>query len=130
MKSKLLLFFACVLLTFLLTMQSSCYYDKSDKLYPTLANCDTTNVSYSAIIVPILTAECYSCHSTANASNGGNNDLSVYTSLLVFVQNGKLLCDINFGSGCNEMPLNSTSKLPACDIEQITAWVNAGAPDN
>ena len=92
--------------------------------------CDTSNISYAAIIEPILNSSCYGCHSTANAANSGaGDDLQNFNKLLVFANNGQLVCDINQSTGCNAMPLGG-SKLSSCEIAQITQWVKDGAPDN
>jgi Fe-S cluster biogenesis protein NfuA len=45
------------------------------------------------------------------------------------VTNGKLWGSINFNGGFIGMP-NNGSKLSDCDIAQIGAWINAGAPND
>ena len=46
---------------------TSCYFDKEDVLYPD-TSCDTTRLlSYSSDIVPVLSINCYNCHSQVNA---------------------------------------------------------------
>ena len=47
-----------------------CYYDNKDFLDPGTATCDTTIVTYSASVSPVLTAYCVGCHSGANAPLG------------------------------------------------------------
>ena len=61
---------------------SGCYYDKENELYPSPRTvCDTTNVTYSKSIVPIMVANCNVCHSTALQQGyiitDNYNDLSV-----------------------------------------------------
>jgi len=51
---------------------AGCYYDTVEELYPVNTNlpCDTTAVTYSGTIAPIITGTCSKCHaaSTANAN--------------------------------------------------------------
>lgn len=117
-----------VSLIFLLAI-SSCVYEKEDILYPP-GNCDTANPTYSLMVQPIISANCYSCHSTANSAvSGGGNQLDSYAKLKVFVDNGKLVGAISHSAGFSPMPKNS-AKLNDCDINKIKAWVAAGAPNN
>jgi hypothetical protein len=113
---------------FMIAFLAGCYYDKEEILYPN--NCNTTGVTYSVTVTGILSANCYACHNTANASaNGAGIQLDSYSKLKPFVDNGKLMGTINHAGGFPAMPKNAT-KLPACDISKIQAWVDAGAPQN
>lgn len=47
----------------LILIFKSCSWDNEETLYPGPEECDTTNVSYTTDIVPILSGYCYSCHS-------------------------------------------------------------------
>jgi len=94
------------------------------------ARCDTSKYTYAAAIAPLLQFYCYSCHASgAAASSGGGIVLDNYTSLLVQVQNGKLLGDLQHLSGYNAMP-QIGSKLEDCQITQVSNWIKAGAPNN
>jgi len=106
---------------------SSCYYDAEDELYPEI-DCDTSAVTYSGTVLPIIARNCYeNCHD--QASNQGGITLEGYPKLKPLVDNGLLIGAINHQSGFSPMPKNAT-QLPDCDIQQIEAWVNQGAPDN
>jgi hypothetical protein len=105
---------------------SGCYYDVEEELYPD-TGCRVQNMSYQADILPILTSRCYVCHSAA-ANNGGIS-LEGYASLQRYVDNGQLLGAIRHDGGFSPMPKNAP-QLPACQIEQIQAWIATGAPDN
>lgn len=119
----------CFVASFFLVTQNSCYYDKEDKLYPYSATCDTTAVTYSQTIQPIIDVYCYSCHSTNQSSiNGGGVNLENFASLTNYVNNGNLICDIEH-AGCNDMPQNG-GKMPDCNILQIKVWKAAGTPNN
>jgi len=92
--------------------------------------CDTTKFTFAAAIVPILSSNCYSCHSTASAASaGGGIILDTYTGVNAEVQAGKLLGDIQHDSGFHYMPLGGT-QLPECEITQISKWIAAGAQNN
>ena len=123
-----------MLVAVLLLILGSCYNDKYDKLYPRPATtCDTTTIKYSADIAPIITANCAisGCHNTAGNAVTGGLDYTIFTVLQGNALNGSVVSDINGlpTRGHNAMPLN-LPKLPACDINKITRWVNEGAPNN
>ena len=64
-------------------------------------------------------------------SIGGGIDLEGYDDLKVHVDNGKFLSSITHDGNASFMPKSANNtKLPDCDISQITAWINAGAPNN
>ncbi|GAB3431585.1 hypothetical protein [Niabella aquatica] len=90
--------------------------------------CNTANITYSKDIRTIISTRCAisSCH-----QNGSMETFSLETfeDLKNIVANGELLKSINHEAGVAAMPKN-VSKLPLCTISKITAWVNAGAPDN
>lgn len=107
---------------------SGCYFDKKENLYAPQAgtnNCDTTALTYSAQIQPILTASCVGCHSASNASGGYALD----SHSGVIAAQGRLLGSIKHSSGFSAMPQNAP-KLGDCQIAQIEKWITAGAPNN
>ena len=107
-----------------------CYNKKADLIIPN-NDCDTTIIiSYRSDITNILQQNCYVCHSADKyATNGGNRQLDMFSSLQKMVINGKLLKAINHTAGAVPMPYGG-GKLSDCDIMKITAWVNRGARDN
>ncbi|HEY5470803.1 MAG TPA: hypothetical protein VIK07_09795 [Bacteroidales bacterium] len=105
----------------------SCYYDNEEALYPALSNsCDTTNVTFSGTIVPILKNNCYSCHSNANAAFGANIHLEGYAN--VVTNYAKIIVSINLGSGVKAMPPGG--KLKACSLTQFDIWIRNGMLNN
>ncbi|MEP7195074.1 MAG: hypothetical protein ABI851_01050 [Saprospiraceae bacterium] len=90
-------------------------------------NCDTSNISLSGQVKPILDKYCGGCHSIKTPQ--GNIDFRTYSSLKKYVDNGSLVGSINFDQSFSNMPKNS-NKMPACDINIIAKWVNDGAPNN
>lgn len=105
---------------------SGCYYDDPDILDPNRTICDTTIVTYSGSVNPILTAYCTGCHSGANAANGIKLDTR---ASVLLVGNTRLLGTINHAAGYSPMPKNAT-KLSDCSLAKIRIWLANGAPDN
>ena len=62
---------------------SGCYYDSVPVLYPNASVCDTTNVTYSKTIQPILSSQCYTCHEGSTPTGG--LILTDYNSVMVVV---------------------------------------------
>jgi hypothetical protein len=114
---------------------AGCYNDKADKLYPSAATvtCDTTAITFTHDIVPILNASCAisGCHDAAGAVSSGGYNFSAYTDMhrAAVDPSNILLGDVNWESGHNAMP-KGLAKLSACDINKITRWVNLGALNN
>jgi len=109
-----------------MAIQTGCYYDVEEELYPDIT-CDTATRSYSAHIVPILQNNCYVCHS--QAANLGNVTLEGYSNLKTYVNSGKLLGAIKHQQGFQAMP-QGQPQLADCSIAQIEAWITDGALDN
>jgi hypothetical protein len=113
---------------------TGCYNDKYNKLYPatsTAVTCDTTAVSFSSTIQPILNSYCTSCHATGGVGAGYGDFTSYTTSLVSQATSGNLVTDISITNtgDIHHMPQSQPS-LSSCDIEKITAWVNQGAQNN
>ncbi len=108
---------------------TSCYYDSEEELYPGTGGgvCDTSNLTFSGTIQPILTSNCNQCHSSSIASGGVITDS--YQALLPHIQSGIFRKAVNHEPGASPMPQNA-QKLPACELSKINAWINAGAPNN
>ncbi|MBI1288928.1 MAG: hypothetical protein GC178_15275 [Flavobacteriales bacterium] len=96
----------------------------------TETTCDSTSVSYSGSVVPILELYCFGCHSSTSAPNsGGGVALEPYSNLMTYVNNGFLIGDITHQNGYNAMPLGG-NKLDDCKIGTIRNWINEGAQNN
>lgn len=116
-----------VAVIFLSVALQACYYDNEQDLYPVQAECDTTNVSYSQDVWPIISSNCTSCHSGGAPS--GNVYLDNYDNIVVAADNGSLLGAIKHESGYSPMPKGG-GMLSDCNISIIETWVNEGTPDN
>jgi hypothetical protein len=126
MKNAILFFVTIVTFSF---MASSCYYDSEEALYPSLSStCDTTNITFSGKIAPILSGSCLSCHSNAMAGIAGNGiKLEDYADVKARV--AAISGSINQTGGYSSMPKNG-GKLNACSIKLFDLWVSKGALNN
>ncbi|MCB0644372.1 MAG: hypothetical protein KDC44_22160, partial [Phaeodactylibacter sp.] len=89
--------------------------------------CNTENISYANDVVPYLQTYCLSCHSGTTPS--GNLHLGTYSVVAQVANDGRLYGAIAHLSGYKPMPQGS-NQLPECTIDQIKAWIDAGAPQN
>lgn len=130
MRKYLLVIVGIVLALSFSNMFTSCTYHNLDDLSTT---CDTTNVTYAAVVQPILQANCYECHSQGNApAFGGSVDLETFALLSAWTtggSNSRLLCNIQFSNACNPMPKGGT-KMSDCNISKVELWILDGAPNN
>ena len=115
-----------IILLGLVNVATACYYDVEEEIYPT-TECITDNVTYSDKVLPIISDNCYSCHSAS--ANFGNVTLEGYDQLKIYVDNGKLLGAMKREDGFSPMP-KSQPQLIECNIAKIEAWVDLGALNN
>ena len=127
MKQKISGFVKGVICSFVCasTLITSCTYDSRSGIEPTL--CDTTKVTYSLTIRPILINTCIECHSATNPSD--NLNYENYTDIAAVAKDGRLLGAIKHLPGYVPMP-EFAPMLPDCQIQKIQKWVNDGAPNN
>lgn len=131
MKQRLLIAGMVSVLGGFVLFSPGCYYDNNEDLYPQQP-CDTTNVTYSATIAPIISNHCYACHSNSTAATSGSGiswegyaNLDGYLDLF----SGTLLGAIRHENGFLPMPKDAP-KLSDCDIRKIEIWISQGHPDN
>lgn len=101
---------------------SACYYDNEEELYPNTAgtaNCDTTGQTYTNSIKSIIDTRCATpgCH----AAGAPNVNLSTYQSVVGQIGRIKV-------RAIDEKTMPAAAPLPACEINKLTAWINAGTP--
>lgn len=94
---------------------------------PPTSECDTVNMKYTADVVPILSANCYSCHGNGNASAGVT--LDSYAGVKFVAESGDLIGTITHASGYPAMPQGG-AKLSDCDINKIKSWIANGTQNN
>lgn len=92
-----------------------------------ITNCDPTVFTFSKAIKPTIDNYCSGCHNSGNTLGGYN--FSNFTEIQGVALNGKLLGAVSHLSGYSAMP-QGRAKLSDCKIEQISKWINAGAPNN
>jgi hypothetical protein len=113
----------------ILCLLSTCYYDSQEFLFPSIKNKCDTNITFSLGVKPILSTNCFGCHSNATASFGGNVKLENYADVHVYAANGHLVGTIEHSPGFSAMPLNG-NKIDTCSIKTIKKWIAAGILDN
>jgi len=120
--------FSFVTFVTILALAGSCYYNSEEDLYPSSGNtCDTLNVTFNGKIFPMLSNNCLSCHSNANAAfyaNGIHLEDYADVQFMATVIAGA----IKHTAGHSPMPKNG-SKLNACLITQFDIWVRTGTPE-
>ncbi len=124
-----LLLLLCGLAMFCLVIGlNACYYDNERDLYLTPA-CDTTNVTWTKVVQPIINEHCayVGCHGGGTSSGG--HDLTNYAGVLEIASSGAMLGAIEHNGNYTPMPYQG-SQLPQCLIDQIRIWVNNGAPQD
>lgn len=99
-----------------------------------LSKAQALNISYAKDIQPIFQSRCASCH-IGKAKSAGLN-LGSYESLMAGSQDGPVIIAGDAGQSylvekitAGEMPKRGPKLTPA-QIQLITDWVNAGAPNN
>ncbi len=125
MKVKLFLY-----ITLLLSMASSCYYDSEQALYQYVGTeCDTSNVTFSLDIAPLVLKSCASagCHDATTAAS--SIILENYTQIKRSVDSNRFYGSISHNPKYKPMPLGGQF-LPQCDIDKIKVWIDGGALDN
>ncbi len=91
-------------------------------------------VSFSKDVMPVLQSRCINCHGGQRTSEG--LDMKTYESLMAGSQNGSVVTP---GDAANssfvtlaaqgKMPKRGPKLTPA-EVQLLTDWVNAGAPNN
>lgn len=102
---------------------NACYYDKEDLLYGDV-QCDTTLVSFSADIMPVINNSCAisGCHVQGGSGNGIFEN---YDHIKAKVDNGSLTQRVLV-----QMDMPPSGPLSDCQLEHITQWINNGAQNN
>lgn len=114
-------------LTFLfigiLPLLGGCQYDVEEVLYPQDPACETIALSYTANIKQLADANCAvsGCH----VAGTGRANLTTYAGLKQVADNGQMRQKVLV-----EKSMPPSGPLPDCELRQIDAWLNAGAPEN
>jgi len=87
--------------------------------------CDTTNITFTATIWPMMQNYCTGCHSTANP--GGGIIIESYNDLVTLANNGSLMGSVRYEEGYAKMPTNQ--QLSDCNINLLQKWIDRGLPE-
>lgn len=106
-----------------------CVYNNEEELYPP-EPCITENMSYINDIVPIFQQHCLQCHNENDWQVlGGNVRMSRYTDIQFLINRNFLIEVIRHDPGLPPMPKDA-AKIPDCQIEKISSWIDDGFPNN
>lgn len=113
------------IILFVALLVHGCYWENEETLYPDAdQECDTTQVSFTGHIEPMLSTYCLSCHSNLNAPGfGGNISLEDYEDVSSFAET--VLGSIRHDQGFQPMPRGG-EKLDECLILTFEAWIQNG----
>lgn len=89
--------------------------------------CDTTLVTFSGTILPLIENRCQGCHSGSDPQ--GNLALLNYDDVSTITLNGSFWGAVNHEPPYTSMPYNA-EQLPQCNLDQIRIWIEDGAPNN
>jgi hypothetical protein len=87
--------------------------------------CDTSAVTFSKKVLPILEVYCYGCHSNQNSAFSNGISLEGYDNTKGWADLGYLIGNVRHDAGFIAMPYGKPA-LPACEINTMVAWVNQG----
>ena len=90
-------------------------------------DCSTDALSFQSDILPIFQNFCAGCH--GNVNPGAGIKLTGYGEIKAAAGNPSLLGSITRLSGFQAMPQGG-NKLSDCSIAKISAWLDAGTPNN
>ncbi len=95
--------------------------------------CDTTNVTYSGTIAPLISNYCTGCHGDNGNTTGINLtsylDSGTDSGVQTVAQNGSLWGSVNQDPGYTAMPLGG-NRLPECKIDELRIWLDNGYPND
>ena len=104
----------------------SCENQNEEDLFG-ITGCDTSTVSWSQDIDPILASRCHHCHYDNSPITPFS--LQGYQNVLIRVNSGQLEAAVNHLPGSPQMPQDGP-KLPDCELSKINKWIREGAPNN
>lgn len=91
------------------------------------SDCDTSSVSFSGTIFPIIDSYCTGCHDASTPS--ADMSLTTYADISFIAENGDLINSLNGSAGLVSMPYGS-DELPQCLKDLIQAWIDNGYPND
>ncbi len=108
----------------LVCLAMACTSENIEEDFPA---CDTSDMRFSTDITEIFSVSCFRCHDSDNAGSAGEGiDLSDFSVVKSYVENGRLMEAIEQNGNASSMPL-SANKMDQCNIDKIKSWINEGA---
>ena len=87
--------------------------------------CDTTSVTFSGQVWPMMESYCTGCHSAS--APGGGIVIADYADMVALAENGSLMGSIRWESAYAKMPTNQM--LSECNISVLQKWIDDGFPE-
>jgi hypothetical protein len=91
------------------------------------SDCDTSIVSFSGSIFPLISTGCVACHS--GVSPDGGVDLTTYNNVVGAVSYSNLMASIRQDPGATAMP-PAGNALSECEVRLFELWIEDGMPNN
>ena len=108
----------------LMALIYSCSYENLEEYYDEIL-CDTTDVSFSETVFPIVERNCLGCHYNGN-SHGV--ELTSYNKVKAEIDEGQFLGNIQHAPGFEPMPPDQM--LDDCSVSKIENWITDGTLNN
>jgi len=113
------------LLSGLLFIFGSCYYDKEELLYPgsvTAVDCSTVTAKFATDVQPIISTKCAisGCHD--NSASGG---VILQTHSQVSAKKDRV-----YARAVMEKSMPASGALNPAEIAKLKCWIDSGAPNN
>jgi hypothetical protein len=89
------------------------------------AGCDSSNVTYTSSIKPIVSSWCIGCHGGSNPANGLS--LETYSEVVACANSNRLMGALRHETGYYAMPKGG-EMLSTCEINLFQKWINLGEP--
>ncbi len=125
MKSCKTIILSGILTLFSAAVGTGCYYDSKENLYAS-TGCDTTAVTYTSTIAPLLNGNCMGCHGNSSPSAGVS--LTSYTLVKQYASTGQLSGTVNQSAGYEAKLMPPGGKMDNCKLKQIDKWIRLGMP--
>ncbi len=114
---------------FLSLFLGSCEWKNEEEEFGIVV-CDTSQVTLSGTVRPILQTNCYACHSNQTASTAGAGiNLDDYAALKGRASSPSFLGSMKHSSGYSPMP-RGAEKISSCDIRLIETWIKNGSKND
>ena len=89
------------------------------------SGCDTTDVTFSAAVWPLMETFCAGCHSPGNPAGG--IVIADYSDVVSLAGDGRLMGSIRYEEGYARMPISQ--QLSECNIMLLEKWIGDGFPE-